>query len=83
MDEEEEQPCPWKKLWRLKIPQRIRFFMWLVVRNRLMINTNKGIRGLIQDAGYMVCGALEEDMEHIMRRCPSSVTVWRKFSLGY
>ncbi|XP_056697578.1 uncharacterized protein [Spinacia oleracea] len=78
-DEEEDTPNPWKHIWKLKLPQRLRFFLWLVFRDRLMSNKNRVLRGLTQDASCKVCGALEEDVEHILRKCPAAISLWSKF----
>lgn len=78
-DDEDIHQDSWGKLWKLRLPQRIRFFLWLVFRDRLMSNTNRVLRHLIQDPSCSVCGAQEEDVEHILRSCPAAILVWKKF----
>lgn len=34
----------WRSVWKLPIPQRIRFFLWLVFHDRLVTNTNRVLR---------------------------------------
>lgn len=75
----ETTPTTWKHLWRTQIPQRIKFFLWLVTHDRLMTNTNRYIRGLTNDPRCGLCGDTEEDSDHILRKCPNAVRVWKKF----
>lgn len=73
-----EHRC-WSQVWRVKVPQRICFFMWLALRNRLMTNANRVVRGFTDDPSCLVCGTNEETVDHILCRCPVAPVVWRKF----
>lgn len=44
-----------------------------------MTNANRFIRKLTDDPRCFVCGEVEENIEHIIRRCPVATLVWRKF----
>lgn len=33
----------WKFMWKIPIPQKVRFFVWLVMHNRLLSNANRFI----------------------------------------
>ncbi|CAN1148225.1 Putative ribonuclease H protein At1g65750 [Linum perenne] len=39
----------WKSIWKWKGPSRIRFFLWLAAKDRLLTNTARHKRGLSQD----------------------------------
>lgn len=61
----------WNYVWKLPVSQRIRFFLWLVLHDRLMTNANRFIRKLTDDPRCLVCGEVEG--------CPTATMVWRKF----
>ncbi|XP_031116716.1 uncharacterized protein LOC116020380 [Ipomoea triloba] len=80
----------WKAIWSLKVPNRIRTFLWLAkhVPNRIrtflwlakhdrhMTNANRVRKGFTNDATCKYCGYYREDMEHIIRTCPIANRVW-------
>lgn len=70
----------WKFVWKMLVPQRIRFFLWLVFHDRVMTNTFRFVRGLTDDPRCGVCAEVEENIEHILRKCPTAKMVWRKFA---
>jgi hypothetical protein len=39
----------WKDIWRLKVPKRVRAFVWIVKHNRLLTNERKHRMGLGSD----------------------------------
>lgn len=69
----------WSNVWKVRTPHRVRFFVWLALQDRLMTNANRFIRGLTDDPRCFFCGETEENVDHILRRCPVATSVWRKF----
>ncbi|MBA0748163.1 hypothetical protein Gogos_005011 [Gossypium gossypioides] len=41
---------PWKAAWRLKVPQRVRSFLWLVLYDRLLTNAERVRRYMAEEA---------------------------------
>ncbi|CAN1146008.1 Putative ribonuclease H protein At1g65750 [Linum perenne] len=68
----------WKCVWSWAGPNRIRYFLWLVAKERLLTNTARLRRGLTQDASCPQCTASEESISHILRDCPFAVETWRR-----
>ncbi|KAF2301852.1 hypothetical protein GH714_029880 [Hevea brasiliensis] len=68
----------WKVLWGAKVSQRIRFFLWLVVHEKLMSNYERARRGFIDDPGCSICGAPAKMISHVLRDCPATMDVWNK-----
>ena len=64
-------------IWRLKIPQRMRFFIWLVTHDCLMTNSHRVKRGLATDPNCRLCIHEEEDSLHILRDCSFARDIWR------
>lgn len=56
----------WKWIWKLPVPQRMRFFMWLSYQDRIMSNGNRFIRHLTDDPRCFTCGEVEESTLHIL-----------------
>lgn len=72
------QKC-WAATWKVRALQKVRFFIWLALQVRLMTNENQIIRGFTNDASCLWCGANEETVDHIIRRCPAAQKIWWKF----
>ncbi|XP_058784072.1 uncharacterized protein LOC131658836 [Vicia villosa] len=65
----------WKAIWALHVPERVRFFIWLLKHGRLMTNFRKSMCGL-SDAGCPLCGNSCETEIHAMRDCKLARNVW-------
>ncbi|KAK9028336.1 hypothetical protein V6N11_068143 [Hibiscus sabdariffa] len=69
------------RVWRLIRPYRglpkIRLFMWLACRNRLMTNAERVRRHSTLDGNCYFCHDHCEDVDHILRRCPQAVATWQ------
>jgi len=68
----------WRKIWRLKTPQRMRFFIWLTTHDHLMTNAHRVKRGLASDPKCKSCLQEDEDTLHILRDCRYAREVWSK-----
>lgn len=44
-----------------------------------MTNSNRYLRSLTDDPRCYTCGATEESLEHVFRRCPATALIWKKF----
>lgn len=78
---EEGEETRWKSIWKAPTPQKMRFFMWLANKERLMTNKNRFIRNIADDPRCMVCGAAEETAEHVVRLCLAAKSVWQKLGV--
>jgi hypothetical protein len=64
----------WKEIWKLKVPERVRHFIWILHYDRLLTNYNKSRMGF----GSSMCGYccnVVEDTLHVMRDCPLAMSV--------
>ncbi|MBA0809502.1 hypothetical protein Gohar_025151, partial [Gossypium harknessii] len=59
-------------------PQRVRFFLWLALKQRLLTNAERARRGLGIDGVCQVCGHGSEDIMHVLRDCPATRDIWNK-----
>jgi ribonuclease HI len=73
----EEVDLIWSKVWKLKVPERVRTFMWLVMHKRLLTNSIKSSMGLGQ-AMCNYCNDVEENLSHVLRDCPLAAAFWNQ-----
>ncbi|KAL4362824.1 hypothetical protein GQ457_04G010070 [Hibiscus cannabinus] len=66
----------WSWIWSLAVTPRIRMFIWLILKRRLMKNEERARRGLSSDASCPCCGCVSESIAHILRDCPSTRALW-------
>lgn len=71
----------WEVVWITLIPQRVRMFLWLALHNYDLTNINRVVRHLIDDPRCKECGAQEEDIDHILRRCTHAREFWHYLGL--
>ncbi|KAK9020995.1 hypothetical protein V6N11_011006 [Hibiscus sabdariffa] len=67
----------WACIWSLPVTQRIRMFLWLVLRQRLLTNGERVRRGLSFDPSCSCCGCYNETILHILRDCPPVRSFWQ------
>lgn len=72
VEEDAENVRGWKHIGCLQLPQRIRFFLWLAVQDRLMTNGKR----------CQLCSELKENTLHILCNCPTASLVWRKLGVN-
>ena len=67
----------WKRLWRIKCPQRCIVTAWMAIHNKLMTNYERSRRGftLIDSCG--ICSQCEDTL-HVPRDCESAWRMWSK-----
>ncbi|KAL4326271.1 hypothetical protein GQ457_11G005490 [Hibiscus cannabinus] len=68
----------WKCIWSLQVPQRIRVFLWLSNRERLLTNEERFRRHLALDARCCICNNADESVLHILRDCTKARETWSK-----
>ncbi|KAL4354587.1 hypothetical protein GQ457_06G029720 [Hibiscus cannabinus] len=73
---EETDPI-WNQIWTLQVPQRIRCFLWLASRQKLMTNLHRCRRTLSDDPYCPFCQEAEESIIHTFRDCERLQQVWR------
>lgn len=59
------------KVWKLTVPERIKVFLWLVVNQVIMKNTERHRRHLSDSGICQVCKGGEETILHVLRDCPA------------
>lgn len=58
-----------KKAWKFLGLQRVRFFFWIALKQRLLTNAERARCGIAADPSCPMCGYESEDILHIIRDC--------------
>ncbi|GLT74663.1 hypothetical protein SLA2020_464490 [Shorea laevis] len=66
----------WKWIWKLECPERVRMFVWLLLRNRVMTNSVRYERHLTDSTLCPRCGSSQESSIHLLRDCYYARQVW-------
>jgi hypothetical protein len=69
---------PFKKLWVLKIPAKIKTFLWGLIWGRTLTKDNLGKRGWVGENNCVVC-AWDESIDHLFFACPIARMIWSVF----
>ena len=66
----------WRRMWRSRIPLKIRVFLWLLLRRRLMTRSLHQRWDPHSSAECVLCRSGLEDCDHLFVRCPLAQAVW-------
>ncbi|GLT57721.1 hypothetical protein SLA2020_306730 [Shorea laevis] len=84
---EQKAPIPlqdqsWLWVWKLRCSERVRMFLWLILRNRVLTNAFRFERHLASSPICPRCGGEPETSLHLLRDCPFATQVWTLLGLG-
>ena len=68
---------PWKLIWGLNIPPKLKIFAWLFFQGRLLTNVCRARRHIVSDPSCPHCPGIPETMIHLFRDCPKASYVWK------
>ena len=71
----------WTKLWKLKLPNKIKIFAWRTCKNGLPTRANLKKRFVIIEDQCVWCSN-EEDVGHALCYCPMIIQSWHKHFPG-
>lgn len=67
--------------WQNHAPPRVKFFAWLLTRQRIQCRSNLHKRRVVDDATCELCGQEDETANHIVFGCPFAREFWA--ALGF
>lgn len=74
----------WKKIWKLRLPSKIRMFAWKVLHDGIQTRANLCKRGVKNvDPICPMCGESEETTLHCFFKCPDAGLIWWMLSLCF
>lgn len=66
----------WSWIWRRKIPEKFKFFIWLACHNSLPTLSLLHHRQIAASANCLCCGDFDETIFHCIRDCSFSSVIW-------
>lgn len=66
----------WRAIWRMKIQQQVKIFVWLMANGKLMTNSKSWRRKLEHSPLCVRCGQLDEEVMHAIRDSAHAKDVW-------
>nr|POE54017.1 lectin 1 [Quercus suber] len=71
-----EQSLFWKRIWRLRVPNKIKLFLWRVCSNALPTKENLKRRKILDDAKCCACLSAQESTFHAIWSCEMLLQIW-------
>ncbi|KAF7838963.1 Ribonuclease H protein [Senna tora] len=68
----------WKRIWHWPGPQRIRTFLWLLAKGRLLTNVQRVARKMVSSGVCSRCVGEKETCLHALRDCALIKNVWKR-----
>ena len=72
----EPQKCFWKGLWELRVPHKIKHFIWRACHNALPTKCNLVRRNIVNSEVCELCNEGQEDVIHALWKCRVVENVW-------
>lgn len=69
----------WGTVWKLQAPQRVKSFLWLVLRGSILTNAERYRRHMTEDAACSTRLHPEEDWIHILWNRVEAQSIWSQF----
>lgn len=66
-------------VWKLKIPPRVQFFLWLLSKNKLLTRDNLAKRRGVSDPTCLLC-VESESINHLFFECCIAKLIWECIS---
>jgi hypothetical protein len=70
-----DEGISYSRVWRAKLPEKIKVFMWLVEQRSILTKDNMKKRNRQGDPDCYFCGQFE-DTDHLLLVCPISKVIW-------
>ncbi|MBA0834875.1 hypothetical protein Goarm_007196, partial [Gossypium armourianum] len=71
----------WNIPWKFQGPQRVKVFIWLALKQRLLTNMERVRRGIGSDGSCTVCSFELEDILHAIRDCTAGKEILAQATL--
>ena len=68
----------YKFMWKIKVPMKVKIFLWLMLEDKILTQEVLGVRGCIVQSGCHLCDSTAtESRDHLMWECPFARRFWR------
>ncbi|KAK8499896.1 hypothetical protein V6N12_042731 [Hibiscus sabdariffa] len=66
----------WHMLWQLKVPPRVKVFLWVTVHDWLLTNSERVHRHFVVSDRCSICNDCCESADHVFRHCRMATALW-------
>jgi hypothetical protein len=73
------QPVFVSAMWKIKVPPRVRYFLWLLSKNKVLTRDNLSKRREVEDASCLFC-CEKESVFHLFFNCAVATQLWNILS---
>jgi hypothetical protein len=70
-----------QRIWRTRVPNKVKIFAWLFFRDRLSTRCNLFAKHVLEDDICRRCSLHPEDRGHLFFSCSSSLELWDKLKI--
>ncbi|KAF5442842.1 hypothetical protein F2P56_035458 [Juglans regia] len=67
----------WKSLWKLKVPNKVKIFVWKACRDGFPTRLNLRKKQVVVDDICQLCSKSVEDTTHALYQCPHLLAGWK------
>ncbi|XP_059649952.1 uncharacterized protein LOC132295667 [Cornus florida] len=67
----------WRNVWKIKAHQKITLFIWQSMHDRILVQSQLGIRGVPSSPDYPFCDSEVETIDHLLCTCAFAQLVWK------
>ncbi|CAH9100084.1 unnamed protein product [Cuscuta epithymum] len=69
-------------IWNISVPEKVRCFLWLIRKNKILTNIERVRRHLSDDHICHICNDEDETVLHMVRDCTFAALCWKNAALG-
>ena len=71
----------WRKLWSLKLPSKVKIFLWRCLHNAVPCRCVLANRHIVNSSQCPVCRIQSEDVAHALLKCGRDTEIWTALGL--
>jgi hypothetical protein len=72
----------WRSIWKLKIPSKIKIFIWRALHGILPLKSILVNRHIGTSGECPICQLGPEDIQHLLFLCPVATDIWRALGVS-
>ena len=66
----------WKKIWKIKVPERVRMLLWRITTYTIPVKEVLGQRLELDNQECVLCQDGQETISHLFFHCPMARAIW-------
>lgn len=70
----------WKIVWKSEAIPKVKFFMWTLLKGKILTSENLQKRGIVGPSQCPNCQKWEETIHHLFISCPFAISCWKSIA---